>query len=165
MPAAGGPTTQSGILFQSRAAALWLGRLLHPRDRSRKEWVTSVRVEALDAVDDIVVTFGDRHCEHIQVKEKLERSGEVWDGLWADFAEQRAGADFEEDSRLVLLGHEPPWARSLRDLCERACGCRPEEWPPEPLPESRGRSPVLVPLIPKSRPFRSEARNADESAA
>jgi hypothetical protein len=35
MPEPGGPTTQSGILFQNRAAALWLGRLLDPRERQR----------------------------------------------------------------------------------------------------------------------------------
>jgi hypothetical protein len=33
MPEPGGPTTQSGILFQNRAAVLWLGRLLDLRLR------------------------------------------------------------------------------------------------------------------------------------
>ena len=158
MPEPGGPTAQSGILFQNRAAVLWLGRLLDPRERPPRETVTAVRVEALDAVDDIVVTFKDGHREYIQVKESLEPRGpkplqsapqesaedakvkkkekpdDSWNKLWADFSRQRAGKDFGEGSLLVLLlGHEPPWARALQELCLRASGLEAKEWAPEKL--------------------------------
>jgi hypothetical protein len=135
MPEPGGPATQSGILFQNQAAALWLGRLLDPRPRPPRETVISVRVEALDVVDDIVVTFADGHREYIQVKESLEPRGDAWEKLWATFARQRADPDFAAGSRLVLLlGHEPAWARALQELCLRANGLEAAEWALEKQP-------------------------------
>jgi formylglycine-generating enzyme required for sulfatase activity len=139
MPGPGGPTAQSGILFQNRAAALWLGRLLDPRPRPPRETATTVRVEAPEAVDDILVTFADGHREYIQVKESLEPRGDAWEKMWVAFARQRAGAGFGERSLLVLLlGHEPEWARALQELCLRASGLDAEEWEPERLPKALG---------------------------
>jgi hypothetical protein len=84
MPEPGGPTTQSGIRFQNEAAALRLGRLLDPRLRPPAETVTAVRVEALDQVDDIVVTFDDGHREYLQVNESQEPRGDSWEKLLPD---------------------------------------------------------------------------------
>ncbi len=55
----GGPTTQSGILYQNSVAALYLGRLCDATWRLDDQFVVHVRVEAPSDVDDIIVTFAD----------------------------------------------------------------------------------------------------------
>lgn len=57
MPEAGGPTTQSGILYQNAIAVLYLGRLCDAVPRPDYQRVIHVRVEAPEDVDDTVVTF------------------------------------------------------------------------------------------------------------
>ena len=49
----GGPTTQSGILYQNSITALYLGRLCDPRSYEYSERVVRVRVDAPDTVDDL----------------------------------------------------------------------------------------------------------------
>ena len=71
MPESGGPTTQSGILYQNSIAALFLGRLCDATLRPESERVIHVRVETPDFVDDIVVTFADNHKTFIQAKEDV----------------------------------------------------------------------------------------------
>ncbi len=126
----GGPTTESGIHFQNQVAALYLGRLLDPRQRPAYDSVIKVRVEAPlpITVDDIVIHFADGHSEYIQVKETVAQGGDAWDKLWKDFAIQRTSNDFTEADRLVLmLGSHHPWEATLRALCERATGSDDEE--------------------------------------
>jgi hypothetical protein len=119
---AGGPTTQSGILYQNSIAALYLGRMLDPAPRSKRDRVVEVRVEAPTHIDDIVVTFEDGHTAYIQAKENIEPRGEVWEKLWKSLQAQFNSPEFKRGKdRLVLhLGVIQPWHRSLRDLCKRA---------------------------------------------
>jgi hypothetical protein len=72
MAQSGGPTTESGILFQNSIAALFLGDLLHPIQKLTRQTVVAVRVEAPTKVDDTVVTYGDGHRVFIQAKESLK---------------------------------------------------------------------------------------------
>ena len=118
----GGPTTQSGILYQNSIAVLYLGRMLDPVPRPQSECVVEVRVEAPTHVDDIVVSFQDGHVSYIQTKENIEPRGEVWEKLWKHFEAQLASPNFNRGrDRLVLhLGMIQPWHRSLSDLCKRA---------------------------------------------
>ena len=55
----GGPTTQAGIRYQDQVAALYLGRMLDPRERPRRDQPVEVRIEAPQSVDDFVVRFAD----------------------------------------------------------------------------------------------------------
>ena len=66
MAEAGGPTTQSGILYQNSIAALYLGRMIDPISRPARDRVAEVRVEAPTHVDDIVVIFEDGHTACIR---------------------------------------------------------------------------------------------------
>lgn len=83
----GGPTTQSGILYQNSITALYLDRLCDPRSYEYSERVVRVRVEAPDTVDDTVVEYADQHIMYIQAKENISPNGKVWIKLWADFCE------------------------------------------------------------------------------
>ena len=122
MTESGGPTTQSGILYQNSIAALYLGRMIDPAPRLKRDGVVEVRVEAPTHVDDIVVIFEDGHAAYIQVKENIEPRGEVWVKLWKSLQAQFNSPEFKRGKdRLVLhLGVIQPWPRSLRDLCKRA---------------------------------------------
>ena len=57
MPERGGPTTQSGILYQNSIAALYLGRLCDATQRPASDFVQSVRVEA---PEDVVYCYNFR---------------------------------------------------------------------------------------------------------
>lgn len=59
MPERGGPTTQSGILYQNSVTALHLGRLCDEAARPAADRVVQVRVEAPEDVDDTVVWYSD----------------------------------------------------------------------------------------------------------
>lgn len=122
MPERGGPTTQSGILYQNSVAALYLGRLCDVTQRSDRDRVVRVRVEAPTAVDDTVVTFADGGVTYIQAKENIRDGGEAWAGLWADFEKQFNRSDFKRGrDRLLLHTGEPhDEHHALREICERA---------------------------------------------
>ncbi len=130
MPERGGPTTQSGIYYQNSIAALFLGRLCDMRMRPARERVIKVRVEAPVKVDDIVVTYADRHRDWIQAKESVEQKGEVWNKLWQDFDAQRWCHKFDPDDLLSLvIGTYHNKHRDLRELCARAGGSLDyQEW-------------------------------------
>jgi hypothetical protein len=101
--ARGGPTTQSGILYQNSIAALYLGRMLDPVSRPARYRLAEVRVEAPTHVDDIVVIFEDGHTAYIQAKENIEPRGEVWEKLWKSLQAQFNSLEFKRrHDRLVL---------------------------------------------------------------
>ena len=122
MAEAGGTSTQSGILYQNTWAALYLGRLLDPRPRSANEAVISVRVEAPNAVDDIVVTHTDGSQIFIQAKESLPTSGVIWSKLWNSFADQHETAKEECDRLVLAIGSWTNEIAILREICHRARG-------------------------------------------
>ena len=124
-PISGGSTTQSGIYYQNTIAALYLGRMLDPRISDLTQKVLTVRSEAREYVDDIVVLFADGHRRFIQVKENIEHTqgNKKWQKLWEDFEKQCWDAEFKDEDRLVIfLGNLEPWFTNLNSLCERARG-------------------------------------------
>src|SRR3989304_4066798 len=96
MPESGGPTTQSGILYQNSIAALFLGRLCDVTLRPESERVIHVRVETPDFVDDIVVTFADNHKTFIQAKEDVKAGDSAWKQVWKDFDQQYQSENFQK---------------------------------------------------------------------
>src|ERR1041385_5339734 len=118
----GGPTTQSGILFQNSVTALRSGRMLDPSERPDSETIVYVRAEAPTSVDDTVVTFRDGHREFIQSKEAL--SDEAWQKLWSDVGIELSSDSFHRDIDRILLvfGESPPRVTNLRGAAERALG-------------------------------------------
>jgi hypothetical protein len=122
MPEHGGPTTQSGILYQNSVAALFLGDLLDLSTRPAPQRVIKVRVEAPEDVDDTVVSFADDHCEFVQVKENVRAGDAAWRKLFGDFDKQFRRSSFQRGvDRLVLYVGEPHNEhRALQEMCERA---------------------------------------------
>ena len=130
MTEAAGPSNQDGVHYQNTVATAYLAELLNLLLATVRESVTQVRVEAPSHVDDIVVTYADRHREFIQAKANLRASGEAWTGLWEDFAKQAAEPEFRSDDRLVLaLGRRAALGSALQALAERAATSHTEkEW-------------------------------------
>jgi len=122
MPEPGGPTTQSGILYQNSIAVLYLGRMLDRAERPKSDRVIGVRVEAPTEVDDVVVVFEDSHTAYVQAKESIEPRGEVWEKMWKHLEAQLNSPEFKrgKDKLVLYLGMVQPWHRSLVELCKRA---------------------------------------------
>jgi hypothetical protein len=126
----GGPTTQSGILYQNSWTALYLGHLCQSGPRLGVEEVVEVRTETVDHIDDIVVMFGDGHKEWIQAKEKLHRSSHAWNELWKQLAKQSIHDSFGSGHRLVLTtGMASSTVQSVSDAANRARSSKSiDEW-------------------------------------
>src|ERR1700754_4681191 len=118
----GGPTAQSGIIYQNSIAALYLGRLCDITPRPEHERICKVRVEAPEHVDDIVITFADGHRIYVQAKENIRSHHEAWEKLWRDFAAQFARVDFQrgKDRLAIYIGEIYDEHHQLRELCNRA---------------------------------------------
>jgi len=74
----GGQTTQAGIGYQDKIAALYLGRMIDPRATRlpADQQVIEVRGEKPGVeVDDVVVCFADGHTIYIQAKTALADRG------------------------------------------------------------------------------------------
>lgn len=130
MAEAGGTTTQSGIYYQNSIAALYLGRLIDS-SRTNKQIVESVRVEAPEVVDDVVITYSDRKKEYIQAKERLNSSSEEWKKLWRSFKEQADSCNSKgrNYSLILIISNTDSTMQGLKELCERAKGKEnSEEW-------------------------------------
>ena len=116
----GGPTTQAGIFYQNTVAALFLGRMLDLRERPAGERVISVRVEAPEHVDDIVVQMGDGSQRFVQAKLAIQTGSSAWDGVWRSFAEELGSSQFGPEDRLrLVVGTHSALADDLRQCCER----------------------------------------------
>src|SRR3954466_12844824 len=99
MTESGGPTTQAGLDYQNRIAALYLGDLLS-LDGEPSARVIAVRVEAPDHVDDLVVKYADGRRRWIQAKLTLTVGGDAWQKLWRAFHAQRHAPEFSPEDRL-----------------------------------------------------------------
>lgn len=109
MSESGGPTTQSGIFFQNTVAAWYLAKMLQDHVRGVDgNRIISVRCEAPDEVDDIVVTY-ERGRSYVQVKESLASSEAAWKQMWRQFWKQ-FGELYSANDRLIL------WAGLHNDL-------------------------------------------------
>lgn len=129
MTEAAGPGNQDGIYYQNTVAAGFLADLLNLHRVSPRESVIEVRVEAVEHVDDVVVTYADRHREFIQAKSNLRAAGGAWKELWADFAKQAAEPGFRSDDRLVLaLGRRGNLGDALQAIADRTTAATEEEW-------------------------------------
>jgi hypothetical protein len=127
----GGPSTQSGIIYQNSIAALYLGRLCDSTPRLNEHAVINVRVEAPTHVDDTVITFRDKHRKFIQAKENIRNNDAAWSKLWKDFESQFWDGDFQKDKDRLLLhvGEVHEDHRALRDIGIRAItSLNHEEW-------------------------------------
>ena len=116
----GGPTTQSGIFYQNSVAALYLGRLCDAAMQPKHLRVSRVRVEAPTVVDDIVVTFADKHKLYIHVKEKVSSGDGAWQKVWIDFDEQFHQNTFQrgKDRLLFQIGEFHNDHNELKGLCK-----------------------------------------------
>lgn len=118
----GGPTTQSGILYQNSISALYLGALLdlrRPIDGSPR--IIAVRVEAPEDIDDTVVTYANGSSLYIQAKENFALQGDVWKSFWSSVRNQTSRSRNKDRFHLVLgtLGSS---LERLRETLGRAQG-------------------------------------------
>ena len=121
MAEAGGPANQAGIYYQNSIAALYLGRMLDLRPRRARDRVVHVRVEAPQAVDDIVIQMADGTRRFVQAKLSLVKGSDAWRTLWRNFTLQLKAPGMSLDDRLMLvLGTASPIADNLLALAERA---------------------------------------------
>lgn len=128
MTEAGGPVTQAGIRYQDQVAALYLGRMIDPRERPRHDRPVEVRIEAPQDVDDFVVRFEDGSRRFFQVKISLDATGAAWQALWPSFRRQ-LDADFTLEDRLELvLGEPSQLASNLSEITKRREGSDVAEW-------------------------------------
>lgn len=130
MAESGGTTTQSGIYYQNSIAALYLGKLVDST-RTNEETIESVRVEAPEAVDDVVVTYSNGKKEYIQAKERLKSSSEEWKKVWSSFKTQADNCHSKRQnySLILALSNTDSTMQELKELCERAKGKEnAEEW-------------------------------------
>ncbi|AOE77041.1 hypothetical protein A7318_00180 [Pseudomonas lurida] len=128
MAEAGGPATQAGIRYQDEVAALYLGRMLDPRERPKYDQPVELRVEAPGDVDDFVVRFADGSRRFFQVKISLEANGHAWNALWHSFSRQ-IHSDFEPEDRIELvLGKPSLLASDLIEITRRLESSDLPEW-------------------------------------
>lgn len=124
----GGPTTQAGINFQNRIAALYLGRMLDPRSRPPGERPVEVQVETPHAVDDFSVLFADGAWRYYQVKLALRSSGPAWVSLWKAFRTQIFSHARSQASIALVMGEPSLLATNLRECARRTDSTDAETW-------------------------------------
>jgi hypothetical protein len=128
MAEAGGPATQAGIRYQDQIAALYMGRMLDPRERPRHDRPIEMRIETLSNVDDFVVRFADGSRRYFQVKLALAAKGAPWKALWLAIYRQ-IDHNFTHDDRIeLILGEPSQLATNLRALAERSTCSDVPEW-------------------------------------
>jgi hypothetical protein len=128
MTESGGPTTQAGIDYQNKIAALYLGDLLS-LDSETSARVIAVRVEAPEYVDDIVVRYAYGQRRWIQAKLTLTTDSGAWQKLWCALHAQRQAPEFSRADRLCLtMGEDSVLARDLRGCAARTTSSADAEW-------------------------------------
>ncbi len=117
----GGTATQAGINYQNSVAALALADALDLDDRLARDRVVEVRVEAPEAVDDVVVRFADHHREFRNIKLSLKRGTSAWAGIWRSLSGQFSNTNFgAADKLIIVVSEETTDSKCLRELCARA---------------------------------------------
>jgi len=127
MTEAGGTGTQSGIWYQNSMAALYMGRMLDTRARSIADRVLSVRIEAPEHVDDIVVRYADGASRYVQAKLGLRQGEPAWQRLWQSFSRKRATMG-PIDRLGIVLADAGSLAVNLRECSRRTDGADAHEW-------------------------------------
>ncbi|MCF3476662.1 NACHT domain-containing protein [Stenotrophomonas maltophilia] len=128
MTETGGPTTQAGIRYQDRVAALYMGRMLDPRKRPSRDRPVEVCVETTEAVDDLFVRFDDGSRNFFQIKLALQQRGEAWEALWRALHRQLSTALLQDDRLAIVIGEPSALASQLREIVARTDGATPEQW-------------------------------------
>jgi hypothetical protein len=123
----GGTTTQAGIKFQNDLAVLRIADMLAGMNSmtSHLGTVVSVRVEATDKVDDIVVKYSSARTEYVQAKTNIEPGDEAWGQMWAHFYDQFRQPDFRRglDGDIITLAvNSTPKMSELESLLRYAEG-------------------------------------------
>ncbi len=116
MAESGGTTTQSGIYYQNSIATLYLGRLIDPL-RTSSEIIESVRIEAPEEVDDIVITYSNGLKYFVQAKGRLSSSSSEWNKLWISFKKQADICQTHSNYSLILtISNTDQNIQSLKEL-------------------------------------------------
>lgn len=119
----GGPTTQSGIYYQNSISALYLGALLDLRPPVNGDSrIISVRVEAPEDIDDMIVSYANGSMLYIQAKENLALQGEAWVKFWVSAKKQAAKCRSDYDQFRLIIGTLGTALENLRETLERAQG-------------------------------------------
>lgn len=129
MPESGGSATQAGILYQNSIAALALADLLDLDQRSSRERVLEVRIEAPAHVDDLVISYADGHRDFQTVKLSLRVGCPAWNAMWRDLSDQAICHDFiPTDQLTIVVDQRTAASDAIMLLCERAAASvdRPE---------------------------------------
>jgi hypothetical protein len=122
LPEVGGPTTQSGILYQNSIAALYLGRLLDLRPVPVGRRINTVRLEAPEKIDDIVIGYANGSRLLIQAKESLSVSSAPWKKFWSDLDGQLSKPESRLDEYRLVLGTFSDDLEHLREAFDRSQG-------------------------------------------
>lgn len=128
MTEGGGPVAQAAIRYQDEVAALYLGRMIDPRERPLRDRPVEVRVEAPEEVDDFTVRFADGSRRFYQVKLALQARGDAWEALWPAFHRQLDPERSSTDRVELVLGEPSQLASNLAELTTRRDGSDVEEW-------------------------------------
>jgi len=143
----GGPVAQSAIRYQDEVAALYLGRMIDPRDRPLRDRPVEVRVEAPEEVDDFTVRFADGSHRFYQVKLALQPRGDAWEELWPALHRQLARDPSSSDRVELVLGEPSRLASNLAELTTRRDGSDVEEWLKRLTEPQRNLVAVIAKLI------------------
>ncbi len=128
MPESGGTATQAGIFYQNSVAALALADLLDLDQRTARERVVEVRLEAPQDVDDIVIRFADGHRKFQNVKLSVQVGNSAWSGIWHSLSAQHSSTTFGSNDQLTLVvEQESSGSRAVAALCERAASSIDEQ--------------------------------------
>src|ERR1035437_9299213 len=106
MPIAGGPTTWSGIYFQTRVAVYDIVLMICENLQNAADPIISVRVEAPTFVDDLVVERTSGRCEFQTVKESIQRSSRAdsaWAKMWQGIRAQATDSQFRRDRDIIEI--------------------------------------------------------------
>ena len=128
MTEGGGPVAQAAIRYQDQVAALYLGRMIDPRERPLRDRPVEVRVEAPEEVDDFTVRFADGSRRFYQVKLALQARGDAWEALWPALHRQLTQDQSSTDRVELVLGEPSQLASNLAELTTRRAGSDVEEW-------------------------------------
>lgn len=147
IPERGGSATQDGVYFQNCIAVLKMSAMLSGQeldmevDRRPLGKIVSVRIEAPDDVDDVVVAYSTGAKEYIQAKTSITVGSKEWIKLWADCyrlyqrlsTQNNAGLDV-----ITLAVRQSPTMQELKTLMVRAATSESvAEWLDERITEKQ----------------------------
>jgi hypothetical protein len=128
MPESGGTTTQAGITYQNSVAALAMLDLVDMAPTPVSQRVTDIRVEAPEAIDDIVIRYADGTATYQNVKLELDRRGKPWKKLWTQLHAQRTGSFGADDDIQVVVSERNDLFVNCAEIAQRSVAENANEW-------------------------------------